>query len=311
LEQLRGEPVTPETTTLTRISIGISDILVLYSGGKDICEGTTYTDLSGQIAGWRNELRPIIDGLYAADVDKAKNIISIISVAEKLIERKHSECVAPVTKGGGISSNSRIENRVKHLFQLTSRPSQETTKLYCDTMLSILIIDVKRRMTSSEFSATNFLNKFRNIMKNADECENALMVLKHLVDETTQKEIKDEGYVFYPTRPYPCLESIEQMYSMVFTDDEKEVLEQATRPITYYSHAPNEYADIMGKSAYFLTGDKTGKHVRIYGIADEYDHAPLYVTPTELRLMKKGGVPLTAILFMYLTALRTSLSKNS
>jgi hypothetical protein len=101
------------------------------------------------------------------------------------------------------------------------------------------------------------------------------------------------------------------MYTMVFTDDEKEVLEQTTKPIAYYSHAPTEYEDIMGNSAYFLTGEKAGKHVRIYGIADEYAHTPLYVTPVELRLMKKGGVPLTAILFMYLTALRTSLSKNN
>lgn len=302
------DPVTRQIT----LSEEIADILVLYSGGKDICEGANYANVKAQLTGIKAQIEAMD---HAGTAEQRVKILRIIGVAEKLIERKHAECVAPApTKGGGSAekaSNSRIENRVKHLFQLSSRPSQETTKLYCDTMLSILIIDVKRRMKSPGFSATNFLNRFRNIVKNTEECENALEVLKRVVDEITQKEIKKDAYVFYPARPYPCLESLEQMYSMVFTDDEKEILEQTTRPITYYSHAPTEYEDIMSKSSYFLTGDKTGKHVRIYGIADEYEHAPLYVTPTELRLMKKGGIPLTAILFMYLTALRTSLSKNS
>ena len=299
----------PEVADLVRAAENIADILVLYSSGKDICDAVNSEKVKKDI---EDAEEVVARAALAKDADASKPLVKqlreMIGEARALTERKRFALKCPIVGGG---SAERIKGRVKKLFSVRPSVADEATKTYSDTLLAMLIINLKRE--SGKINTNEFLGKIADTIHGSDECGMTMDILKMLVDETMEQSVKEGCYVFSRSRmSNECLESLEQTFDMGFTDEEKRAVAAVAAPIVYYSNTPEEFREVLGGSGpYFLASadadadastDSEAEAI-LEGISD-MDHEEVVMTPAERRTMEKGGLPLGAILFMYLVALR-------
>ena len=74
-------------------------------------------------------------------------------------------------------------------------------------------------------------------------------------------------------------------------------------PIRYYHRTPEEFRDLLGDSPYILSGHSEDAEPELRGVdVDGLYDEPLRMTADEKNLLTCGGIPLGAIIFMYITA---------
>jgi hypothetical protein len=204
-------------------------------------------------------------------------------------------------KGGKYKSTP--EQKVKALFN--PKYDNTETKLYCDSMLTLLLIDLKRQM--DEFDVDKFLKKVGTTIGDVKGvCPAVFHILKVLVDKGSEQVIEDDVYIFSPQQHLEYADDtmarLEQKFSHIFDEQEKGAFEKIT-PIRFYRRTPQEYRGLLGDCSYFITGKSNEEEPELRGVETEMYEEPVYMTADEKRLMMKGGIPMGALLALYFTAL--------
>ena len=219
-----------------------------------------------------------------------------------LEERSNANAQGGVTKGGG-KQKPTPEQKVKALFN--PKYDNTETKLYCDTMLTLLLIDLKRQM--DDFDVDKFLKKVGTTIGDVKGvCPAVFHVLKVLVDQGSEQVVEDGVYIFSPQQPLgyaeDTLAGLEQKFAGIFDEREKGAFENIT-PIRFYRRTPQEYRGLLGDCPYFITGHSNEEEPELRGVETELYEEPVYMTADEKRLIMQGGIPMGALMALYFTAL--------
>ena len=193
------------------------------------------------------------------------------------------------------------QQKLQAIFDIESNSD---TKTYCDTVLTLLLIDMKRKMY--DFDANKFMKKVGTSLGDIKPCPVVFHILKVILDEGMKQVIDSNAYIFSPQKPLDYTEdtfqNLEQRYAETFDDGEKEAFENMT-PIRYYHRTPEEFHDLLGDSPYFLSGHSDDAEPELRGVdVDGLYDEPLRMTADEKQLLTCRGIPLGAIIFMYITA---------
>lgn len=205
----------------------------------------------------------------------------------------------PIVKGGG--SKPTPQQKLQAIFDIESNSD---TKTYCDTVLTLLLIDMKRKMY--DFDANKFMKKLGTSLGKTKSCPVVFHILKVILDEGMKQVIDSNAYIFSPQKSLNYTEdtfkNLEQRYAESFDDSEKEAFENMT-PIRYYHRTPEQFHDLLGDSPYILSGHSEEAEPELRGVdVDGLYDEPLRMTADEKNLLTCGGIPLGAIIFMYITA---------
>jgi hypothetical protein len=163
---------------------------------------------------------------------------------------------------------------------------------------------MKRKMY--DFDANKFLKKVGTTLGNTKPCPIVFHILKMILDEGMKQVVNSNAYTFSPQKPLDYTENsfqnLEQRYAETFDDGEKEAFENMT-PIRYYHRTPEQFHDLLGDSPYFLSGHSDEAEPELHGVdVDGLYDEPLRMTADEKQLLTCRGIPLGAIIFMYITA---------
>jgi hypothetical protein len=204
----------------------------------------------------------------------------------------------PGVQGGG---KPTPQQKLQAIFDIESNSD---TKTYCDTVLTLLLIDMKRKMY--DFDANKFMKKIGTSLGKTKSCPVVFHILKVILDEGMKQVIDSNAYIFSPQKPLDYTEdtfqNLEQRYAETFDDSEKEAFENMT-PIRYYHRTPEEFHDLLGDSPYILSGHSEDAEPELRGVdVDGLYDEPLRMTADEKNLLTCGGIPMGAIIFMYITA---------
>lgn len=204
-------------------------------------------------------------------------------------------------KGSSGGGKPTPQQKLQAIFDIESNSD---TKTYCDTVLTLLLIDMKRKMY--DFDANKFMKKLGTSLGNTKPCPVVFHILKVILDEGMKQVIDSNAYIFSPQKSLNYTEdtfqNLEQRYAETFDDSEKEAFENMT-PIRYYHRTPEEFRDLLGDSPYILSGHSEDAEPELRGVdVDGLYDEPLRMTADEKNLLTCGGIPLGAIIFMYITA---------
>jgi WD40 repeat protein len=204
-----------------------------------------------------------------------------------------------VLLGGG--GKPTPQQKLQAIFDIESNSD---TKTYCDTVLTLLLIDMKRKMY--DFDANKFMKKIGTSLGDIKPCPVVFHILKVILDEGMKQVIDSNAYIFSPQKSLNYTEdtfqNLEKRYAETFDDSEKEAFENMT-PIRYYHRTPEEFRDLLGDSPYILSGHSEDAEPELRGVdVDGLYDEPLRMTADEKNLLTCGGIPLGAIIFMYITA---------
>jgi hypothetical protein len=208
-----------------------------------------------------------------------------------------------LAKEGGGKHKATPEQKVKALFN--PKYDNTETKIYCDTMLTLLLIDLKRQM--DEFDVDKFLKKVGTTIGDVKGvCPAVFHVLKLLVDQGSEQVVEDGVYIFSPQQPLGYAEDnladLEEKFSVIFHQKEKDAFENIT-PIRFYRRTPQEYRELLGDCPYFITGHSNEEEPELRGVETDLYEEPVYMTADEKRLMMQGGIPMGALMALYFIAL--------
>lgn len=214
---------------------------------------------------------------------------------------------APRVGGGG--GKPTPQQKLQAIFDIESNSD---TKTYCDTVLTLLLIDMKRKMY--DFDANKFIKKIGTSLGNTKPCPVVFHILKVILDEGMKQVIDSNAYIFSPQKSLNYTEdtfqNLEQRYAETFDDSEKEAFENMT-PIRYYHRTPEEFRDLLGDSPYILSGHSEDAEPELRGVdVDGLYDEPLRMTADEKNLLTCGGIPMGAIIFMYITAVANNKRSN-
>jgi len=252
-----------------------------------------------------------IRGTLASSANASKGKISeLASEAIGMLRAKSAACKsgeAPQKQRGG---GNRPRENVRAIFKIEN---DEKTKTYCDTVLSLLLIDMRRQM--GEFDVDEFLKKVGATVGDLEgkPCPSVLHVLKLLTDRGLEQESSRRGYNFSPEESIEygeeALAGLEQRYNENFSEEEKAAFE-GLAPITYYRRTPAEFQGLLGNQPYFLNGrpGNSDEDEEIHGVKTGFDidTMPLYMNKEERHTMTRGGLPMGAIIIMYGVSIRGS-----
>jgi hypothetical protein len=178
-------------------------------------------------------------------------------------------------------------------------------KSFCEVMLTLLLLELSQH---EDVNPEVFLKKAGTTLDELGQCPLVLRALSEIVDESIGQNVPEDGYLYSPTNVTNTAfaERLEAAYESNFTQAEKDALLHSAPPILYFSKSPEEFEGILGNRPYFLNGARAdaGKQVRLRGVDLDDDEEPVMMTGEERELVEKGGVPLGAIIFLYLSCLK-------
>lgn len=182
---------------------------------------------------------------------------------------------------------------------------KETPKLpkssYCETMITLLLLHAYQNGLTD---IQTFLDKAGASLDDLGQCPLVIHTLSKLIDSAEEaKGGEKEGVYFTPmnSEEQEQLKVIERVFNDRFDEEEQNILE-SFYPLTLYSKTPDQFQTVLGRNPYILnikgqTQDKG--YIPIYGIGDD-----IVLEESEQEALTEGGVPLGALLFLYLTCLR-------
>ena len=247
---------------------------------------------------------------YSPTTGNPKTTINIINTG-----KNHFDLLIP-KNNNQLPPNIGEAKRIKHdqqggkptpqqkLQAIFDIESNSDTKTYCDTVLTLLLIDMKRKMY--DFDANKFMKKVGTTLGNTKPCPIVFHILKMILDEGMKQVVNSNAYTFSPQKPLDytdnSFQNLEESYAETFDDGEKEAFENMT-PIRYYHRTPEKFHDLLGDSPYFLSGHSDEAEPELHGVdVDGLYDEPLRMTADEKQLLTCRGIPLGAIIFMYITA---------
>ena len=322
--------IDPAMINLITCGEKLTELMIKYSGRKDI-SATENDDANAQLIILKATIDAHPVGTDQATIDTLTNVYTNVKA---MIYKKYKAGLRPLEpvpapidlsvkdplhKGGSLSTNtpkidvySLLRNGKKtpqqKLRAIFDIESNSETKTYCDTVLVLLLIDMKRKMY--DFDANKFLKKIGSTLRNTKTCPVVFHMLKLILDKGMEQVVDSNAYIFSPQKPFDYIDedteypikNLEQMYAEIFDDGEKEALENMT-PIRYYHRTPEEFHDLLGDSPYFLSGHSHEPEPELRGVdVDGLYDEPLRMTGDEKHLLTRGGIPMGAIIFMYITA---------
>jgi hypothetical protein len=182
---------------------------------------------------------------------------------------------------------------------------KEDAGSFCQTMITLLLLEAKQ---SHDFDVQTFLDKAGTTLDDLGQCPLVLHMLNKLIDESMNQTVKENGYVFSPSEEDADEFNInlEDAYYNRFTPEEQEILKSMGPSITFHSETPETFREILGTNAYFLNGSvpEEDEETPLYGLGDDEDPVSLTKEEREAIERKGAGVPLGALLFLYLMCLR-------
>lgn len=281
----------------------LTQILIQYSGRSDIDKETiekAMQELLDIQSKYNDKPEQTIANLAEEAIEMLRNKVK--SGPDTTLENRTSANRVEGNQVGG-KRKPTPEQKVKALFN--PKYDNTETKIYCDTMLSLLLIDLKRQM--DDFDVDKFLKKVGTTIGDVKGvCPAVFHVLKLLVDQGSEQDVEDGVYIFSPQQPLgyadDTLASLEQKFTVVFDDKEKNAFENIT-PIRFYRRTPQEYRGLLGDCPYFITGHSKEEEAELRGVETELYEEPVYMTADEKRLIMQGGIPMGALMALYFIAL--------
>jgi hypothetical protein len=313
--------VTKSRSQIIEAADRVTEVLIQFSGVNYIC-GEKYSALIAEL----ESIKEVVKGARVEEDIKGR-VSQLAGDAIEMLKEKSAGCgaeaaaaeaaaAAPQTGGslGGPVQGKKMtpRSKVKALFNYPDANEDTKTQTYCDTLLALLLLDMKR--SREDFDVEEFMKKMEISVRGLEEkpCPALLHKLKMLIDGGLEQDVKEDAYMFSPLAAEAGAEAeteaeaeaekepnLEQIYADNFSQEEKTALENLT-PIRYYSQTPPEYQDLLGKSPYFLSGHSDQENPELYGLGDDL---PVHMTAEDKEVMTRRGIPMGAILIMYGTAI--------
>lgn len=183
----------------------------------------------------------------------------------------------------------------------------------CETMLTLLLFHLKE----NKYDVQAFLDKAGATLDDLGQCPLVLHLLNEMLGEALSisqvpssfgegeaSELQTEkgAVLFSPVQNETSklvLESLENAIQGRFTEEEQDFLSSLSKPITFYSHPPERFANTLGSEPYILYDDGS-KDVVLKGVGEE----DIHLTNEERDMIEDGGVSLGAVTFLYLNCLQ-------
>jgi hypothetical protein len=179
------------------------------------------------------------------------------------------------------------------------------TDSFCQTMITLLLLEARQ---SHEFDIQEFLDKAGTTLDDLGQCPLVLHMLNKLIDEGMNQNVKEDGYVFSPldSDAEEFNVNLEDAYYNRFTPEQQEILKSMGPPITFHSETPEAFREILGTNSYFLNGSvpEEVEETPLFGLGEDEDPVSLTKEEREAVERKGAGIPLGALLFLYLMCLR-------
>jgi hypothetical protein len=177
---------------------------------------------------------------------------------------------------------------------------------FCESMLTVLMAKASE---NKSFDLKTFMKKAGKLLDelgNSAKTDLVLNEINHIIDASLDQIVPDEGYVFSKvlTKNQTFVTVLEEVYERTFTSEEKKILESLAPQITYHSHTPEIYQELLGTSPYFLSHGTANLDDEVILQGVEGFDEPLYMTPDERKEVEHGGIPLGALLFIYLACIK-------
>jgi len=171
---------------------------------------------------------------------------------------------------------------------------REILTTYCDSILMILLL----QMSNKHY---DFLEKAQDTIREIGQEPFVYELLKTIIQKIphTEKEFPQESYIFSEFPHVEGLRILEKAFHKKFTKSEISVLKGLSIPQVIYSRKPKEFEYALGTGAYSLEGSpEEGDITPMYGIEHDID-----LTRDERALIEKGGIPVGALIFLYMVCL--------
>jgi hypothetical protein len=171
---------------------------------------------------------------------------------------------------------------------------REVLTTYCESILMILLL----QMSNKHY---DFLEKAQDTIREIGQEPFVYELLKTIIQEIphAEKEFPQESYIFSEFPHVQGLRILEKAFHKHFTKSEISVLKGLSIPQVIYSRKPKEFEYALGTGAYSLEGSpEEGDITPMYGIEHDID-----LTRDERALIEKGGIPVGALIFLYMVCL--------
>jgi hypothetical protein len=137
-----------------------------------------------------------------------------------------------------------------------------------------------------------FLEKSRAVLNDLGTCEEALEILRSLLDATDDLPVVEEIHFKTISVDPAIVSALSASYAKHFTQEEQDVLESFGKGAVY---PPSDYQAVLGSEAYALNHTNGS----VLKVGDE----ELTLTEEERSDISKGGVSVGALSMLYMTAL--------
>lgn len=205
---------------------------------------------------------------------------------------------------------------------LEALPKQEI----CEGLLALFlqrmdnIAEAFQEKDDEEFTLQAFMDHAGATMDELGQCPFVLDLLMRLLQvmpqqKKTKNSNEKKGLTFHKTtldkKTQYQLEELEKAYSKYFSNKEQKVLTKFSPPLTLYSQTPEAYRDLLGETPYVIEEndmDLEDDEIPLHGLEDE-----IVLTEDEQKELEntgEGGIPLGALMFLYVTCLKEILAKE-
>ncbi len=167
----------------------------------------------------------------------------------------------------------------------------------CETMLTLLLFHLKQK----NYNVQEFLDKAGATLDDLGQCPLVLHLLNDMLKEAEELQIEKRAVLFSPIQNETTklvMESLENAIQGRFTEEEQEFLSTLSKPITFYSHPPEQFEHTLGTEPYMVYDDGHDD-VMLKGVGED-----IQLTNEERNAIEEGGVSLGAVTFLYLNSLQ-------
>jgi hypothetical protein len=275
---------------LNQIIIELTQLLLLMNSMHSL--NKSVTELQGSL----NTVIKLQERLH-----KIPNSI-VTSKANEMAEKIKTELQKQIDRKG-VNPESRIGQLGGKQTGGFVQESYINMNTFCESMLTVLMTKASE---NKSFDLNTFMKKAGKLLDELGRTDLVLNEINHIIDASLDQIVPDEGYMFSKvlTKNQTFVNVLEEVYERIFSSEEKEILESLAPQITYHSHTPEIYQELLGTSPYFLSHGTANLDDEVILQGVEGFDEPLYMTPDERKEVEHGGIPLGALLFIYLACIK-------
>jgi hypothetical protein len=200
--------VTKSRSQIIEAADRVTEVLIQFSGVNYIC-GEKYSQLIAEL----ENIKEVVKGARVEEDIKGR-VSQLAGDAIEMLKEKSAGCGAeaaaeaaaesqrqrPQTGGslGGPGRKMTPRSKVKALFNYPDANEDTKTQTYCDTLMALLLLDMKR--SREDFDVEEFMKKMEISIRGLEEkpCPALLHKLKMLIDGGLEQDVKEDAYMFSP-----------------------------------------------------------------------------------------------------------------